>query len=226
MKPSQVPNQLPHPPPRRMLPLHSPELCHRDRLGPPRHPPHPLGPICSSGFHPSSPTNISSSANRPHPTPRDRLGPLQHSAQSPAFVPSSTANRPHPTTRDRLGPLPHSAQPPAFVPNSTANRPHSTPRHRLGPPQHSTQPSGSFCPRLVPISPTHSGSTVNRPQPSPPSGFHPASPQFMKDLSNHSPSSHIRRDEVTESKVTLSYSGSKNVTAQRQESNQVFFSLF
>lgn len=195
MKPSQVPNQLPHPPPRRMLPLQSPELYHRDRLGPPRHPPHPLGPVYSSGFLPSSPTNIGSSANRPHPTPRDRLDPL-----------------------------PHSAQPPTFVPSSPAHRLHPTPRHRLGPPQHSAQPPGSFCPQLVPVSPTHSGATVNRPQPSPPSGFHPASPQFMKDLSNHSPSSHIRRDEVTESKMNLSYSGSK--TAQRQESNKVFFFSF
>ncbi|XP_045926899.1 SMC5-SMC6 complex localization factor protein 2 isoform X2 [Micropterus dolomieu] len=156
MKPSQVPNRLPHPPPRRMLPLQSPELCHRDRLGPPRHP----CPMYPPGFGPSSPTNIGYSANRPHPMPRDRLGPLQHSAQPP----------------------------------------------------------GSFYPRVVPVSPTNSGITANRLQQLPSSVFHPTSPPFMKDLSNHSPSSHIRRDPVTESKITLSHSGSKNGTAQRQES--------
>ncbi|XP_051271155.1 uncharacterized protein slf2 isoform X2 [Dicentrarchus labrax] len=161
MKPSQVPNQLPHPPPRRMLPLQSPELCHRDRLGPPRHPSHHMGPI-HSGFVPSSPTNIGYPVSRPHPTPSIRLDPLHHPAQPP----------------------------------------------------------GSFCPRFVPVSPTNSGTTANRPQPSPPFNFHPATPQFMKDLSNHSPSSPIRRDQATESKVTLPYSGSKNPTAQRQESNK------
>ncbi|XP_035519703.1 uncharacterized protein slf2 [Morone saxatilis] len=161
MKPSQVPNQLPHPPPRRMLPLQSPELCHRDRLGPPRHPTHHMGPI-HSGFVPSSPTNIGYPVSRPHPTPSIRLGPLHHPAQPP----------------------------------------------------------GSFCPRFIPVSPTNSGTTANRPQPSPPFNFHPATPQFMKDLSNHSPSSPIRRDQATESRVTLPYSGSKNPTAQRQESNK------
>lgn len=163
MKPSQVPNQLPHLPPRRMLPFQSPELCHRDRLGPPRHPPHHLGPFHSPGFVQSSPPNIGSSANRPNPIPWVRLGTQLHSAQPP----------------------------------------------------------GSFCSRL-PVSPTNSGTTANRPQPSPQSVFHPAPPQFMKDLSNHSPSSHSRRDQV----ITLSCSGSKNITAQRQESNKVLFSLF
>ncbi|XP_044069597.1 SMC5-SMC6 complex localization factor protein 2 isoform X3 [Siniperca chuatsi] len=162
MKPSQVPNRLPQPPPRRMLPLQSSELCHRDRLGPPRHPSHPLGPVYSSGFGPGSPTNIGYSANRPHPMPRGRPGPLQHSAQPP----------------------------------------------------------GSFYPRIVPVSSTNSGTAANRPQPLPPRIFHPASHQFMKDLSNHSQSSHIRRDQGIESKATLSYSGSKNVTVQRQESNK------
>ncbi|XP_070697533.1 SMC5-SMC6 complex localization factor protein 2 isoform X2 [Pempheris klunzingeri] len=81
MKPSQVPNQLPHPPPRRMLPFQSPDMCLRDRLGPVRPVgPHPLGPNYSSGFVPSSPTN---SANRPHLVPRDGLGPPQHSGLTP-----------------------------------------------------------------------------------------------------------------------------------------------
>ncbi|XP_073338238.1 SMC5-SMC6 complex localization factor protein 2 isoform X2 [Pagrus major] len=155
MKPSQVPNQLPHPPPRRMLPLQSPELWHKDRLGPPRYPhQHHLGPY--------SPSNIGSAANRPNLTPRDRLGP----------------------------------------------------------PHHSAQPPGSLRSRIVPISPVNHGTTAYRPQPSPPGIFHHANHQFMKDLSNQSPSCHIRRDQVTESKVSLSYSGSTNITGQRQESNK------
>ncbi|XP_037638621.1 SMC5-SMC6 complex localization factor protein 2 isoform X2 [Sebastes umbrosus] len=152
MKPSQLPNQLSHSPPRRMVPLQSPELCHRDRLGAPWHPPYPPGPIHSSGFVPSCPTNIGSPVNRFHPMPRGRLGPPQY--------------------------------------------------------QHH-QPPGSF-----------SCTTASMPQPPPPGVFHPASPQFMKDLSNHSPSSHTRRDPGTESRVTLSYSGSQNVTARRQDSNK------
>ncbi|XP_026165314.1 SMC5-SMC6 complex localization factor protein 2 isoform X2 [Mastacembelus armatus] len=44
VKPSHIPNQLSYRPPRRFLPLQSPELCHRDKLGPPRHPPPAQGP--------------------------------------------------------------------------------------------------------------------------------------------------------------------------------------
>ncbi|XP_054455937.1 SMC5-SMC6 complex localization factor protein 2 isoform X2 [Anoplopoma fimbria] len=176
MKPSQLPNRLSHPPPRRMLPLQSPELCHRDRLGPPQHPfppphlIHPAGPIHSPGFVPSNPTHIGSPVNGSHPMAGVRLAPLQHQNH---------------------------------------------------------QPPGSLCSsRSTPVSPTNSGTTAIRPQPQPqpqpqpppppPGIFHPASPQFMKDLSNHSPSSHIRGDQGTESKVTMSYSGSKNVMPQRQ----------
>ncbi|XP_041804096.1 SMC5-SMC6 complex localization factor protein 2 isoform X2 [Chelmon rostratus] len=162
MKPSQVPNQLPHPPSRRMLPFQSHELCHRDRWGPPRHPPQYLGPICSSGYVQSSPTSIGSSANRPHPTPRDRQGPLHHSAQPP----------------------------------------------------------GSSYARPTPVSPTNNGTTANKPQPLLSGVFHPASPPFMRDSGNYISSSHMRRGQVTESKDTLSYSGRKNVTAQRQESKK------
>lgn len=168
MKPSQVPNQLPHPPSRRMLPFQSHELCHRDKWGPPRHPPQYLGPICSSGYVQSSPTSIGSSANRPHPTPRDRQGPLHHSAQPP----------------------------------------------------------GSSYARPTPVSPTNNGTTANKPQPLLSGVFHPASPSFMRDSGNYISSSHMRRGQVTESKDTLSYSGRKNVTAQRQESKKVIFSLF
>lgn len=158
MKPSQVPNRLSQPPPRRILPLQSPELCHRDRLGSPWLPSHTLGPFQSSGFVPSSPTSI----GRPHHTPRDRLGPPQHSAQ----------------------------------------------------------------PQFFPISPTKIDTSVNRSQHSPPWIFHHTSPQSMKNLSNHSPSSHMRRDQVTESKVILSHSWSKTVTAKSQESNKVLLSYY
>ena len=158
MKPSQVPNQLPHPPPRRMLPLQSPELWRKDRLGPPRYP-HHLGPY--------SPGNIGSAANRPNLMPRDRLGPPHQSAQPPGFLRS----------------------------------------------------------RVIPISPINHGITAYRPQPSSPGIFHSANHQFMKDLSDQSPSSHIRRDQVTESKVPSSYSGCTNITGQRQEANKVLFFL-
>lgn len=150
MKPSQVPNKLSHPPPRRMLPLQSPELCHRERL-------YHQGPIHSSGFIPNSPVNVGSSASRSH--------------------------------------------------------------------HNSTQPSGSFCSRFVPVSSANSDTTANRSQPSLPSVLNPASPQLSKDVNNHSLPSHIRSDEVTESQVTLLYSRSKNVMAQRQESNKVLFFL-
>lgn len=90
MKPSQVPNRLCHPPPRKMRmlsPLPSPELCHTDRLGPPRPPLCPEGLMHGmSGFVPSSPVNFGTRAIRPPPLPRDRLGPLQHSAQPPGSV--------------------------------------------------------------------------------------------------------------------------------------------
>ncbi|XP_068424507.1 SMC5-SMC6 complex localization factor protein 2 isoform X2 [Clinocottus analis] len=167
MKPFQLPNRLSHPPPRRMWPLHSPELCHSDRLGPPRNPLppqhllHPTGPIHSPGFVQSSP---SYSGNRSYPLPGGRLCPLPY--------------------------------------------------------QH-YQPPGSLCfSRSAPVCPTNSGTTASRPQPSPPSISPAAYPQFMKDLSNHSPSSHIRRDQVIESKGTLSYLGSKHVMPQRQASSK------
>ncbi|XP_059215941.1 SMC5-SMC6 complex localization factor protein 2 isoform X2 [Centropristis striata] len=157
MKSYRLPNHFGYPPPRRVLPIQSPELCHRDRHGPPRHLLHPPRPNYPSGFVPSSPANFGSSGNRFHPMPRGSLGPLQH--------------------------------------------------HHYGTPVS----YGSF----AAISPTNCGTTVYRP-----GVFHPVPPPFMKDLSNHSPPVHIRRVQGTESKDTLSYSGSKNATAQRQASNK------
>lgn len=147
MKPSQVPNQLPHPPPRRMLPLESRHLYHKDRRGPSRHPHDHLGP--------SSPANNVSSLNRPNLTPRNKLA------------------------------LPH----------------------------HMSQRRASFISEAFPVSPLNSGSTANRPQVSPLSGVHPATPELMRNLSSHSPSSHIGRDQVTSF-----HPGRKNETGQNQES--------
>ncbi|XP_060943430.1 SMC5-SMC6 complex localization factor protein 2 isoform X2 [Limanda limanda] len=79
MKPSQMPNQLSHQPPKRVLSLQSPELYQRDRLGPRQPSSHHLGQIHSS----DSPANVGNPTIRPHHTPRDRLGPPQHSAQPP-----------------------------------------------------------------------------------------------------------------------------------------------
>ncbi|XP_062256686.1 SMC5-SMC6 complex localization factor protein 2 isoform X2 [Platichthys flesus] len=79
MKPSQMPNQLSHPPPKRVLPPQSPELYQMDRLGPRQPSSHHLGPIHAS----DSPANVGNPTIRPHHTPRDRLGPPQPSAQPP-----------------------------------------------------------------------------------------------------------------------------------------------
>lgn len=167
-KPSQVSKKLAHPPPRRMLPLQSPELCQRDRPSPPRHPLCHRRPIHLSGFIPNSPVNIGSSATRPQPKPREGRGSVHHSVQ----------------------------------------------------------PRGSSCLRLFPVSSANSDITANRSQLSPPNISNPASSQLIRDLSNHSVPIHIRSDELTKSQVTLFNSGSKNVMAQRQESNKVLFSLF
>lgn len=93
-------------------------------------------------------------------------------------------------------------------------------RGRLDPLQHGHQQGSYSSSWFAPFSPTNSGSTASRPQPTPPSVVHPSSSQFMKDLSNQPPSSHSRKDQGTESKITSSYSGSKNVTSQRKESNK------
>ncbi|XP_037321933.2 SMC5-SMC6 complex localization factor protein 2 isoform X2 [Pungitius pungitius] len=149
-----------------------------------------------------------------HPPPRtmlplrspgmwDRLGPSRHPI--PPQQPLSTRHFLQPT-----GPI-HS---PGFVPSSPShigspvNRPHPLAGCRLAPLQNQHhQPPQSLCSsRSDPVSTTNSGTT--------------AFPQFMKDLSNHSLSSHIRREQGTESKVTLSYSGSKNVIPQRQASSK------
>uniref|UniRef100_A0A3P8T6E2 Coiled-coil SMC6 And NSE5 INteracting (CANIN) domain-containing protein n=1 Tax=Amphiprion percula TaxID=161767 RepID=A0A3P8T6E2_AMPPE len=161
MKPSQVPNRLSHPLPRRMLPHQTPQLCYRDRPHSRWHPPHPSQPIFSTGIVPNNAANIGNLVNSPPLMARDKLDPLQHSAPP--------------------GPRP-------FFP--------------------------SF---LSPVSLTNMDTSPNGPQPSYPAAFSPATPHFM---SSCSPSSYIKKNPVTESKVTLFNSGSKNVTTQNQESKQ------
>ncbi|XP_034753306.1 SMC5-SMC6 complex localization factor protein 2 isoform X2 [Etheostoma cragini] len=131
--------------------------------------------------------------------------------------------------RDILRPSGHPPHPPGpshslgLVPSSPTNigplvnRSNPMPRGNPGPlqRQHYQPPGSSYSPWFAPVSPTDS-TTANRP----PSVFYPAAPQFKNDSSNHSPSSHIRRDQGTESMVTLSYSGFKNLTAQRPESSK------
>ncbi|XP_042358247.1 SMC5-SMC6 complex localization factor protein 2 [Plectropomus leopardus] len=168
---------------------------------------------CSqSQFTPFLPETPMKPSNRlSHPPPRRTL-PFQS---------------PEPCHRDRLGPQWHPPYPlgpihsPGFVPSSptnigcSVNRYQPIPRGRLDPVQHQRHPApGSFCSSgYAPVTPVSTDPTAN----GAPGVFYPASPHFMKDLSSHSPSSHIRRDHGTESKGTWSY---KNVTTQRQESNK------
>ncbi|KAK2824302.1 hypothetical protein Q5P01_021477 [Channa striata] len=90
MRPSQVPNRLSHPPPRRVLPLESPELCHRDRLGQSWRPSHNPGAIHPSVFVPSTPASSGTPVSRSYHIPRDRPGLPQHCAQPDVFPLSST----------------------------------------------------------------------------------------------------------------------------------------
>lgn len=161
MKPSQVPNRLSQPLPRRVLPLQTPPLCYKDRPGPRWHSPSPQGPNYPTGLVPSSAANVGNSVDRAPPMARDKLGPLQD------LVPP--------------GPKP-------------------------------------LCPSvLLTVSLANMDTSLSRLQPSHPHAISPATPHFMN---NRSSSSRIKKDPVTESKVTLFNSGSKNVTAQNQESKQ------
>ncbi|XP_022045766.2 SMC5-SMC6 complex localization factor protein 2 [Acanthochromis polyacanthus] len=161
MKPSQVPNRLSHPLPRRVLPLQTPQLCYKDRPHSRWHPPHPSRPFCSTEIVPNNAANNGNLVNRPLLMARDRLDPQQHSAPP--------------------GPRPFFA---------------------------------SF---LSPVSLTNMNTSPNGPQPSYPPVFSPATPHFTSDRSS---SSYIKKNPVTESKVTLFNSGSKNVMTQNQESKQ------
>lgn len=111
MKPSQVPN-LSFPPPKRVLPLLSPEQCHRDRLGLTRQPPHASGPICSTEFNRGSSTNVGASTVRPHHMPRARLCPPPHTA---AHSGSFCSSQPVPGRPQLLPPGINHHAPPHFM---------------------------------------------------------------------------------------------------------------
>lgn len=146
----------------------------------------------------------------------DRLNPPQHPLPPRHPLPPQ-----HPLSTRHLLPPTGPTYSPGFVPSSPShigspvNRSHPLAGCRFAPlqNQHHQQPPPSFCSsRSDPVSATNSGTT--------------AFPHFMKDLSNHFLSSHIRREQGTESKVTLSNSGSKNVTTQRHASSKVFSFTF
>lgn len=88
---SQVPKLLSHPPPRRVLPLQTPEECTRNKLSPNWHP---------AALVPSSSTNIVSPVNS---LTKDRLGPLKHFPQSLGHALSSPVSSVT-TARENLGP--------------------------------------------------------------------------------------------------------------------------
>lgn len=92
-------------------------------------------------------------------------------------------------------------------------------RDKLDSLQHSSPPGPRpFFPSFyAPVSLTNVNTSPNGPQPSYPPVFSPATPHFM---SNRSPPSYIKKNPVTESKVTLFNSGSKSLTTQNQESKQ------
>lgn len=74
----------------------------------------------------------------------------------------------------------------------------------------------------VPLTSLRNNSTTHN-SPTPRSVvFSSGSPKVMKGQNSHSTPSHITNNPTTISKRTFSYSGSKNVTAQRHDSQKVF----
>ncbi|XP_017164653.1 SMC5-SMC6 complex localization factor protein 2 isoform X2 [Poecilia reticulata] len=97
IKPSQVPNLLSHPAPRRVLPLQSPEECNMNKLSPNWHPAEMKYPAALIS---SSSTNIVSPVNS---LLKDRLGPLKPFPLSHGHVLSSPVNGAT-SARENLGP--------------------------------------------------------------------------------------------------------------------------
>ncbi|XP_017286651.1 SMC5-SMC6 complex localization factor protein 2 isoform X2 [Kryptolebias marmoratus] len=188
MKPSQVPILLSHPPPRRVLPLQTPEQC-KDGFSSHWHLPYPTGPANSSVFVLNSPANTDPPVSH---FPKASLGP-KHLAQPPGPVPSSPAN----ICTSAYTPLPR-------------------PKERSGP-QQGTVPSGPghFCSSQ--LAPASLCNNISSDRPSFPSVFNSPSTESAKSFSNHTTPSHSRSDQETEFKVTPSVSGSNNDKAQRQE---------
>lgn len=198
MKPSQVSNLLSHTPPRRVLPLQTPEQGNKDGFSPQWHHPHPAGPVNSPEFVLNSPNNIDSPVNH---LPKGNLAP-KHLAQPPGSFPSSPANA-----------------------CTTAYTPLSTPRERSGP-QQGTVPAkpGHFCSSL-PLQASPCDNIISFDRPSFSSVSVSPSTESVKNFSNHSTPSHSRSNQETELKVTHSISGNKN---DKVESFFLFyfFSLF
>ncbi|KAM9727413.1 SMC5-SMC6 complex localization factor protein 2 [Menidia menidia] len=97
MKPSQVPNLLSHPPPRRALPLLTPEQTNKDRDSPQLHPTH-------SGCAPNNSAIYDSLVNS---LVKDRVGPNKHFVQLAFGSPTNSGQAgysPQATTKERPGP--------------------------------------------------------------------------------------------------------------------------
>lgn len=124
MKPSQVPNKVPPPPPRRTLSLQSPQMCKGSK-----HYPHHQ-PVCRSISSPSSRESVSTSINGLHSAPKHRWPSLHHP------VGSSGTNAHVPLTLTRGSATPDKGQTPASIllssasPNVIKNvHSHTTPSH-------------------------------------------------------------------------------------------------
>lgn len=158
-----------------------------------------------------------------HPPPR-RMSPLQN---------------PELFHGDRLGPPQYSLLPvgtrhsPGFIPRSpvtiasSRNKVYLTPRDKSSPAPQSARPPGSSCSTPVSVGSANViDASAKRSQHLLPTNFSPKSPQCMKDLSNQSLTSHIKKKSVTKSEVTLFHSGSNNVTSPRPESKKVIFNIY
>ncbi|XP_013879701.1 SMC5-SMC6 complex localization factor protein 2 isoform X2 [Austrofundulus limnaeus] len=193
MKPSQVPNLLSQNPPRRVLPLQTPEQCNKDGFRPHWNLPRPVQLVNSLEFVLTSPTNIHSPVNH---LPKASLAP-KHLAQPPGLFPSSPANT-----------------------CTTAYTPPSTPRERSGP-QQGTVPAkpGYFCSsHLGQASPC--GNIISSDRPSFSSVSVSPATESVKNFSNHSTPAHYRSDQETESLVTYSISGNKNEKYEQLHSSE------
>lgn len=168
------------------------------------------------------------------------LGPHASSLQEISMKPSQVHNKvpssspwrnlplQHPQLYKRSQSLLHQQPLCSSAPSSrgsfspSINELHSTPRHRLAPLHQPVGSSGANS--HVPFTSTRNNATTPKSQTPMSFIFSSASPKVMKDLNSHSSPSHIRNHPTTKSKRTFSYSGSKNITVQRHESQKVFAS--
>ncbi|XP_041866720.1 SMC5-SMC6 complex localization factor protein 2 isoform X2 [Melanotaenia boesemani] len=195
MKPSQVPNLLSHPHPRRMLPLQTPEQSSRDRYSQHSHHPPSASPIYSTGFVPHRPEITRPLAN---PFPTDRVLPPKHFAQPPELASSrspftgSSVYGHETTPKERL--------------DSRLQVVQSVPKQQV-----SSSQFGPAC---------STNSNTSTDGPCTPSVFHHVPSTFVKNLSNHFPSHHSSGNQETVSKVISSHSESNNETMKKQDSKK------